>query len=119
MKAIIIDDEQHVRDAIRLLIHWEDYEISSPFEAASGSEAIEILRKESPDLIFLDMMMPGMHGTEILEWIYEHLPHSKTIVISGHDDFAYVRHHHPVWRRGLFTKTNRCRQATFYRKKNV
>lgn len=92
MKAIIIDDEQHVREAIHMLIDWESYGIEPPLQASNGHEAMTYLQQASPELIFLDMMMPGMHGTLVLEWIHDHLPNSKTIVISGHDDFSYVRH---------------------------
>ncbi|MFD2115549.1 response regulator [Paenibacillus yanchengensis] len=92
ISALIVDDEKHVREAIELLIDWESYQITKLFFAPEGATAIEIIKQEQPDLIFTDMLMPMMDGSELLEWIQIHHPASKTIVISGHDDFGYMRH---------------------------
>lgn len=91
MKALIIDDERHVREAIKLLVPWEQFGIQSVHEATDGLTAIELIEAERPAVIFTDMMMPGMDGMALLEWTAAHAPASKIIVISGHDDFAFVR----------------------------
>ncbi|MCI3920782.1 response regulator [Paenibacillus sp. TRM 82003] len=92
MKVLIVDDERHVREAIRLLVDWESYGIRDIREAADGAEAVRMIEAEKPDIVFTDMLMPVMTGTELLEWMQGHCPGSKTIVVSGHDDFGYVRH---------------------------
>ncbi|WP_442602535.1 response regulator transcription factor [Paenibacillus sp. KN14-4R] len=92
MKAMIVDDEKHVREAIKLLVPWEQFGISTLMEAADGQEAIEMMEASRPELIFTDMMMPVRNGKELLEWIQAHSPTSKTIVISGYDDYPLVRH---------------------------
>jgi two-component system response regulator YesN len=92
LKALIVDDEKHVRDAIRLLVDWESYGIRTILEAPEGLSAVQLIEAEQPDIIFTDMLMPLMNGSELLEWIHLHAPNSKTIVISGHDDFGFVRH---------------------------
>lgn len=92
MKALLVDDEQHVRHAIRLLGHWHDLGINVLLEAADGSEAIEAITAHQPEIILTDMRMPGKDGMALLEWISAHSPHSKVIVISGYDDFELVRH---------------------------
>ncbi|CAM4056145.1 response regulator [Paenibacillus alkaliterrae] len=92
MKALIVDDERHVREAIHLLVDWESHGIREIREATDGETAINVIRAWKPEIIFTDMMMPGMDGCELLTWIQEHAPNSKTIVISGHDDFRLVRH---------------------------
>lgn len=91
MKALLIDDEWHVREAIKLLVPWEEFGIRAVLEATDGQSAIALIEAEKPEIIFTDMMMPNMHGMELLEWIANHAPDGKVIVISGHDDFAYVR----------------------------
>lgn len=91
MKVVIVDDEKHVRDAIRLLVDWETFGISQVVEAEDGESAVRIIQEEQPDLVFTDMMMPGMGGPGLLEWIHAHSPRTKTVVISGHDDFDLVR----------------------------
>lgn len=91
MKALLIDDEWHVREAIKLLVPWEEFGIRALLEATDGQSAVALIEAEKPEIVFTDMMMPNMHGMELLEWIASHAPDSKVIVISGHDDFAYVR----------------------------
>ncbi|REK74782.1 response regulator [Paenibacillus paeoniae] len=92
MKALIVDDEKHVREAIKILVDWKRYQVHTVLEAANGIQAKELISMENPEFIFTDMMMPLMNGMDLLEWIHWHAPRSKTIVISGHDDFHFVRH---------------------------
>lgn len=92
MKALLVDDEKHVRDAVRLLVDWKRYGVEMILEAPNGQAAIELINLEKPEIIVTDMMMPQMNGVELLEWIHTHTPTSKTIVISGHDDFSLLRH---------------------------
>ena len=49
-------------------------------------------KREHPEIIMTDMMMPIMNGVKLLEWLHRHAPDAKTIVISGHDDFSLLRH---------------------------
>src|SRR5690606_18749455 len=92
MKVLIVDDEKHVRDAIRLLVDWAKHGIDGILEAPEGETAVRILEAEKPEIVFTDMRMPIMDGVGLLEWIHEHHPSCKTIVVSGHDDFDFVRH---------------------------
>lgn len=92
MKVLIVDDEKHVRDAVKILVDWENYGIYHVYEAPEGLTAIDIIQQERPEIIFTDMVMPVKDGAELLAWIHQHHPHCKTIVISGHDDFSFMRH---------------------------
>ncbi|OCT10682.1 DNA-binding response regulator [Paenibacillus pectinilyticus] len=92
MKVLLVDDEKHVRDAIRLLVNWKLFGIDTILEAQDGEAAIEIVRNEHPEIIMTDMMMPILNGVKLLEWLHRHAPDAKTIVISGHDDFSLLRH---------------------------
>jgi two-component system response regulator YesN len=91
MKAMIVDDEKHVRDAIRLLLDWHSFGIDQVLEASDGQSAVEMMVQEQPEIVFTDMMMPGILGTDLLAWITQNAPRTKTIVISGHNDFDFVR----------------------------
>lgn len=91
MKALIVDDEKHVREGIRLLGAWDEYGIEEIYEAGNGEEATHIIQKFKPEIIFSDMKMPKMDGTQLLEWIKENQPTSKTIVVTGYDDYHYMR----------------------------
>ncbi|MNH90492.1 putative response regulatory protein [compost metagenome] len=92
MKAILVDDEKHVRDAVRILVDWQHYGIEQILEAPNGQIAMELIAAEKPEIIVTDMMMPVKNGVELMEWIHTNAPTSKTIVISGHDDFSLLRH---------------------------
>lgn len=91
MKVLIVDDERHVREAIQLLVDWKAYGIGEVLEAQDANTAIELIQQEHPQIVFTDMMMPEKLGTELLAWVQQHAPRTKIIVISGHDNFDFVR----------------------------
>ncbi|MEF7565239.1 response regulator [Bacillus infantis] len=91
MKAIIIDDEKHVREGLLMLAEWEKHGISSIFEAEDGEEAIRLIGEVQPDIIFTDMNMPRCDGISLLKWIHGSQCQVKTIVVSGYDDYEYMR----------------------------
>ncbi|MBM7570166.1 response regulator transcription factor [Aquibacillus albus] len=91
MKVIIIDDEKHVRESIMLLAKWERHGIEDVFEAQDGEEAKDIIVTEQPEIIFTDMDMPIVDGIDLFKWLDAKAITSKTIVISGHADFHYMR----------------------------
>jgi len=92
LKALIVDDESRVRKAIRLLVNWEEHGISEIKEADGGKKAIEMMRDYKPQLVITDMMMDAGDGIELMTWIEKFSKTSKFIVISGHDDFEFMRH---------------------------
>ncbi|MFC4323632.1 response regulator transcription factor [Litchfieldia salsa] len=91
MKAIIIDDEKHVREGLSLLANWNKYGIKTVFEAQDGEEAMKIIAEHHPEIIFTDMRMPKQDGICLLKWLHSSSFVCKTIVISGYDDFDYMR----------------------------
>jgi two-component system nitrogen regulation response regulator NtrX len=78
---LIIDDEKDIRTALTGILEDEDYQVLS---AESGAEGIECARQELPDLILLDIWMPGMDGLETLERLKRQFPQVTVIMISGH-----------------------------------
>lgn len=91
MKAIIIDDEKHVREGLLLLADWKRFGIVEIFEARDGEEAKDIIVEKQPEIIFTDMNMPKIDGIDLLKWLHAENFGCKTIVISGYDDFHYMR----------------------------
>ena len=67
-KILIADDEPEIRELLRLYLEKDSYEI---YEAASGMEALAVLKQERPDLAILDIMMPGPDGYRVLQSIRE------------------------------------------------
>jgi two-component system, response regulator YesN len=91
MRVLIVDDEKHVREGIKLLGAWEQNGIQEIYEAENGEEAIQLIQKYQPEIIFSDMKMPRMDGTQLLEWMKENQPNAKTVVVTGYDDYHYMR----------------------------
>ena len=81
MKVLIADDHQLMLDGIRsALEHCEDLQIVG--EAHSGSEVLPVIGRTDPDLVLLDMRMPGMDGLTCLERIRKQYPRIKVVVLS-------------------------------------
>lgn len=83
-KILIADDEAEIRDVLRLYLEKDGYDVT---EAADGIEAMEKLRKESPDLAILDIMMPGLDGYRVLRNIREN-NNIPVIMLSAKDTDA-------------------------------
>ncbi len=79
MKILIVDDDPHIRDLYKEELEDEGYEV---FLANSGKEALEIFSKESPDLVTLDILMPGMNGIEVLRKMKEVASNSPRQVLN-------------------------------------
>src|SRR4030095_8698666 len=80
-RVLVIDDEAAIRDSLRMILEYEDYQFVG---AASGQEGLAIAQRERPDLVLLDIKMPGMDGMEVLRKLHaldETLP---GVMISGH-----------------------------------
>lgn len=65
-KILIIDDEQSIRDNLKSLLVLDDYEALA---ASNGSEGLKVFHDNHPEIIILDMKMPGMNGIEVLKKI--------------------------------------------------
>jgi two-component system, LytTR family, response regulator len=86
IKAVIVDDEALARDAIRLRLKGEPG-IEVVGEAADGADAVELLRKTHPDLLFLDVQMPVMNGFEVIENVpSDQLP--IVVFVTAYDRYA-------------------------------
>ncbi|GMK38690.1 hypothetical protein PCCS19_17440 [Paenibacillus sp. CCS19] len=92
MIVLIVDDEQHAREAAKLLVPWEQLGVTELLEAENGAEAQEIITRKHPSIIVTDMHMPLTDGMQLIEWLDSNEPEAKLIVISGYNDFKYVRH---------------------------
>jgi two-component system, NtrC family, nitrogen regulation response regulator NtrX len=78
---MVIDDEEGIRETLSGIFEDEGYEVLT---AGSGEEALKALREQSPDLILLDVWLPGIDGLETLKEIKGMKPDLPVIMISGH-----------------------------------
>ncbi|MBC7219222.1 MAG: response regulator [Hadesarchaea archaeon] len=79
-KIMIVDDSRAIVRAVELLLEAENFETVSAF---SGEECLEKLEREKPDLILLDIMMPGMDGREVCRRIKKTNKKVKVIFLTG------------------------------------
>lgn len=91
MKVLISDDESHVIQAIRLLVPWDTLGISQIFTASGGTEAIEIIERETPEIVITDIVMEDNSGIDIMNFVASEYPSVRVIAVSGHNDYEYVR----------------------------
>lgn len=90
-KVMIIDDEKWIRRGLIQSIAWDRFGLELSGEAGDGDTAYEMAVWNKPDLIFLDMRMPGLEGKELLGLFHRELPDTITIVVSGYADFEYTK----------------------------
>lgn len=90
-KVLIVDDEEPVRDAVKILGDWDRAKIVNIYEAVNGKMGLELQEIYKPDIVFVDMKMPEMDGVEYLRIAENKYPDAVYIVISGYDNFEFTR----------------------------
>ncbi len=83
MKAriLVVDDEAEIRRSVRMILEYEGYDVQ---EAASGAEALALVEREPPELVFLDIKLGGQDGLETLQKIRQVNEALPVVIISGH-----------------------------------
>lgn len=90
-RAVIVDDEASIRRAIRKIGQWEEHGIAVIGEASNGEDALLLIASTRPDLILMDMNMPGVDGIALMDRLRAGGLSARIIVVSGHDDFKYTK----------------------------
>jgi two-component system LytT family response regulator len=86
LRAIVVDDEPLARERLRTFLSNEPG-VTVIGECQNGDEAIIAVRRDKPDLLFLDVQMPGMNGFEVLQKLNGSAPHA-VIFTTAHDQYA-------------------------------
>ncbi|WP_347549162.1 response regulator [Pseudalkalibacillus hwajinpoensis] len=87
-KILIVDDQYGIRVLLSELFKKEGYQA---LQAANGMTAIEIVRKESPDLVLLDLKMPGMDGIEVFKSLKEFDEKVQVIFMTAYGELQLVK----------------------------
>lgn len=90
-RVLLADDHAVLRAGLRLLLTGQN-EFEVVAEASTGSEALSLAEKLQPDLILLDLSMPGLGGMDVLPTLRKMVPSTKTLILTMHDDPQYLRH---------------------------
>jgi two-component system LytT family response regulator len=86
IRAVIVDDESLAREVLSLMLK-DDSEMELIAECRNGKEAVQVIRKQCPDIVFIDVQMPGMDGFQVIEEIgVEKMP--VTVFVTAYDKYA-------------------------------
>lgn len=88
---LIVDDEPMICDGLKAFAHRWNYSFEKVLTARNGEDALAVIEKESPQILITDIRMPKMDGVELLQRIRDLKMDIHVIVLSGYDDFEYVR----------------------------
>ncbi len=90
-RLIIADDEEITRNGLVKTIDWQSlgFEVAGQFD--DGKETLEYLKDHAVDVVFTDVQMCEISGLEVAKWVFQNLPGTKVIMLSGYREFAYVK----------------------------
>lgn len=90
-KVMIVDDEIYVVALIKKLVDWEKFQMTVEGTANDGITALAMVKEISPDLVIVDIRMPGYDGIAFMDKVREFNSNVRFIVISGHKQFDYAK----------------------------
>lgn len=90
-RLLIIDDEHIVREGLKILIPWEDFGFNICAEGVDGKDGLNKIFEFLPDLVLVDIKMPGMTGLELIKKAKEQGFEGKFIILTGYSDFEFAK----------------------------
>lgn len=81
IKVLLVDDEEEFVKTLSERLNMRDVDSNTVFD---GEQAMEYVSGEEPDVLVLDLKMPGIHGLEVLRWLKEFHPTVQVIILTGH-----------------------------------
>lgn len=90
-KVLIVDDEIYVVALIQKLISWDKYNMEVAATANDGMTALDLVKEIRPDIVIVDIRMPGYDGISFMDKVREFNKNVRFVVISGHKQFDYVK----------------------------
>lgn len=83
--VLLVDDHKIMRDGIKAILkHTDEFHVAG--EAENGTDAVQFCRKTRPDIILMDIGLPGLNGVETTQEILRHFPDARIIILSMYDD---------------------------------
>lgn len=90
-KVMLADDEPIMRKALLTLTDWEAIGCEIVYSAANGQEVLDNLEQTAPDILIVDIRMPGKNGIEVAQYVWEHKLPVKIIILTAYADFSYAQ----------------------------
>lgn len=100
-QILVVDDQFGIRVLLREVLEREGYTVHL---AAGGTEALSLLQRHAPDLVLLDMKIPGMDGLEILARVRRLVPTQRVIMMTAYGELDLVKEASALGAIGHFTK---------------
>lgn len=91
ISVVVADDEKTIRRGLIKALEGLDMALAVIGEARDGEEALELVKKTSPDVILLDINMPKMNGLDFAKELKDNGSGTKIIMVTGYDDYEYIR----------------------------
>jgi len=83
--VLLVDDHKIMRDGIKAILrHTEDFRVIG--ESENGTDAVQFCRKSKPDIILMDIGLPGLNGVETTQEVLRHSPDARIVILSMYDD---------------------------------
>ena len=90
-RVLIAEDEEIARRALRLVCEKSGCPVEVVFEAATGRQVVESLSKLRPDIILMDVVLPGVDGLAATRYVHQLYPATKVAIVSAYDKFDYAQ----------------------------
>lgn len=90
-KVVIIDDEPIIVEGLKKIVPWVDYNCTVIGWAFDGNKGLELIRKEEPDIVFSDILMPGLDGLSMMAGLKSQYPKMEVSVLTGFRNFDYAQ----------------------------
>lgn len=90
-KVLVADDEYWTREKLRTMLDWKQYNIDFLEPAVDGEDVLNKIKENMPDILITDINMPFIDGVELVKLLKEKYPEIVVFVISGYDDFDFVK----------------------------
>ena len=91
LSVLIVDDEPNVREGLKNIILWNDYGYEVCGLGKDGDDGLDKIKELNPDLVLIDIKMPGRTGIEVIKEAKQNGFKGKFIIISGYSDFQYTK----------------------------
>ncbi|MCG3209762.1 MAG: Chemotaxis response regulator protein-glutamate methylesterase [Anaerolineae bacterium] len=88
---LVVDDTAIIRSTIAKIVTREHLNITPIIEADNGEEAVRLAQEHRPDIVFMDIKMPGMNGLQATSLIRQDNPAAKIVMLTAYDEFSYVQ----------------------------
>ncbi|HYA20754.1 MAG TPA: response regulator transcription factor [Burkholderiales bacterium] len=105
LRVLLVDDHAVVREGYKRLLEWEK-SISVIGEADGGQDAYRLFSERRPDVVVMDISLPGMSGIEVMRRMLMRAPDAKVLIFSMHEDEVFASQALQAGARGYLTKSS-------------